>query len=227
MSVSDWSLVGIFVALASSFCLVLGQLIVDVHSRSAYQEKREKFRRWGVDDQIMPNRFWWTLAFSFLSIAVASSFFSYLFIIAVQFYFDDSRGIDFQKGSFPLSVTFLSYVILIGSMWRRSKVRSLLTKAEKLEALPLYFRDRLNTSQLAAIYDILVRGPAVLWEDFAGLTDLELVRDGVRRYRELTTLHFTLQSLNYVRIGVVIGIIGLVIAFIALALQVEVRLDLF
>ena len=175
----------------------------------------------------MPHRSWWTLAFSFFSIAGASSFFSYLLIIAVQFYFDDSRGIDYQKDSFPLSVLYLSYVIAFGVIWRIGKVRALVLKADKLEALPLYFRDRLNTSQMAAMYDILVRGPAVLWEDFAGLTDLELVQDGVRRYRDLTTLHFTIQSVSYVQIGVVVGVIGILIAFIALALQVEVRLDLF
>ena len=106
-------------------------------------------------------------------------------------------------------------------------MRTLVAKASKLEALPFYFRDRLNASQLAAIYDILVRCPAVLWEDFAGLTDLELLRDGVRRYRDLTTLHFTLQSLNYVRIGVVIGVIGLAVALVALTLQAEIHLDLF
>ena len=111
------------------------------------------------------------------------------------------------------SIIFLSYVILIGGIWRNSRVRTLVRKAGQVEALPLYFRDRLNTSQLAAIYDILVRGPAVLWEDFAGLTDLELVRDGVRRYRDFTMLHFTIQSLSYVRIGVVIGVVGLLVAF--------------
>ena len=227
MSISDWSLVGIFVSLASFSCFVLGHLAVDVHSRFVYREKREKFRRWKVDCHLMPNRSWWTLAFGFFSIAGASSFFSYLLIVAVQFYFDDSRGVDYQKDSFPLSVLYLLYVIALGVFGRVSRVRLLLLKADRLEALPLYFRDRLNTSQLAAIYDILVRGPAVLWEDFAGLTDLELVRDGVRRYRDLTTLHFTIQSLNYVRIGVGIGVVGLVIAFIALALQVEVSLDLF
>ena len=93
-----------------------------------------------------------------------------------------------------------------------------------LEGLPSYFLFVLSNSELATIYDGLIHAPKIVWDEFAGLTTSQVTRDTGKKYRELASIYLSANSLSQVRRGVALGVVAVVIALIALFL--EVRADL-
>ena len=221
MSASEWGLLGLLVLLALCFCFGLGWTLVDAYTFIAYRYDRVASRRWGLERQIFPVDRFWVILIWILFFGVSALFFAYVFLIAVGIFVEDGNGVEVREESFMFSVFVLISMFLAGVYLKAYRVNRYILKIRTLQRLPPYFHYRLSISEIVGIYDGLVRAPAVVWEEFAGLTNFQLSRGAGKTYRELASLYLSMDSLRLAKIGVLLATATVIIALTALATQVQ------
>ena len=224
LTASDWAVLSVLAAPAFYFCSGLGGGIVDLYFRVVLRKHRMTLLRWGLEKRLYRISSHWFFSLWMIVMAGFSLVFSYAFLIAVGFYFSGIQGIAVREDSFTFSTFTLVSVFMVGFVVRGDRVSRLLQKAFTLERLPPYFRFRLGASEVATLYDGLAHAPEMAWEEFAGLSSAQIFGDAGRKYRELADLYISMDSLAWVKRGVVLGGVAVFIALAALL--AELRGDL-
>ena len=204
-----WALAVFFYMLMAGNSWYAGIYTNQLLLRLGHGQSKASFQKWGVEDELLRHK-------SLKEFIVACILFL-IFLLLTYFAALFSAVLVTESSPFASNqLWFTLYVAVsafsLGYSSEMTRTRNILLKVRKLDNLKDVFRQRFTPSEILSMYESLLPGPPIIWEEYANLPEEEIGHETNDKYRRLVEPYRHRQSTGHNRTMVVLTAIALLIA---------------